>query len=95
MSQIKEARQGGGTSPKRLTTFSKRYHTMRRFIVTTEGENRLGLRQLCQRFADERWMAAHMTPQQAAESVLDEFRKAVAAELAMLDVHVEDEPADK
>jgi hypothetical protein len=34
---------------------------MRRFVATTEGPDQLGLREMCQRFADERWMAAHMT----------------------------------
>jgi hypothetical protein len=31
-----------------------------------EGPNRLVLRELQQRYADEQWVAAHMTPQQAA-----------------------------
>jgi hypothetical protein len=31
-------------------------------------------------------MAAHLTPEHAAESVLDEFKKAVLAELVMLEV---------
>ena len=56
------------------------------FIVTTEGPDRLGLRDLCQRFADERWTAGHMTPEQAAESVLDEFKRAVRQELELLQV---------
>jgi hypothetical protein len=37
---------------------------MRRFIVSADGPNRVGLRELCQRFAGERWIAAHMTPEQ-------------------------------
>ena len=40
---------------------------MRKFTVTTEGQNRLGLRELCQQFADEQWVAVPMTPEQAAE----------------------------
>jgi|GEM_PF-2083142 len=30
-------------------------------VVSTEGQNRLGLRELCQRYVDEQWLAAHMT----------------------------------
>jgi hypothetical protein len=59
---------------------------MRRFIVSTEGANRLGLRELCQQFAEERWVAEHLTRKQAAESVLDEFKRAVLAELELLQV---------
>ena len=39
---------------------------MRRFVVTTEGPNRLGLRELCEQFANDQWSAAHMTAEQAA-----------------------------
>lgn len=46
--------------------------------------NRLGLIELCQRFADEQWVAEHMTPDQAAASVLDQFRRALSAEVEML-----------
>ena len=64
---------------------------MRQFVVTTQGENRLGLREVCQRFADERWTAAHMTAEQAAASVLDEFRRAVRAELELLTIECREE----
>jgi len=67
---------------------------MRRFIVTTEGQNRLGLRELCQQFANEQWVAAHMTPEQAAESVLDTLKRAVRAELELLEVRCEDDPTE-
>ena len=43
---------------------------MRRFIVTTEGSNQLGLRELCQRFCDDRWIASHLTPDQATSAAL-------------------------
>jgi hypothetical protein len=59
---------------------------MRRFLVRTDGQNMLGLRELCQRYCDERWVAAHMTAEQAAESLLDEFKRAVQQELKMLEV---------
>jgi hypothetical protein len=57
---------------------------MKTLQATTEVPNRLGLRELLQRYADERW-AAHMTPEQAAESVLDCFKRAVRQELELLD----------
>lgn len=59
---------------------------MRTFTVTTEGENHLELRELCQRYVEEQWIAAHMTDEQAAESLLDQFKRAVRAELELLTV---------
>jgi hypothetical protein len=41
------------------------------FKVTTEGPDRLGLRQLAESFANDQWLPAHVTPEQAAEIVLD------------------------
>ena len=64
---------------------------MRRFIAKTEGQKRLGLRDICQRYADELWTAAHMTPEQAAESVLDSFYRDVRQELELLEVDCVDE----
>ena len=49
---------------------------MRQFTVTTEGQNRLGLREFCQQFVDEQWVAVHLPADQAAESVLREFKRA-------------------
>ena len=46
-----------------------------KFIVTTEGANRLGLAELCQRFTNEQWLPAHMLPHEATESVLEAFMK--------------------
>ena len=59
---------------------------MRVFRVSTEGQNRLGLRELFEPYVNEQWCAAHMTPEQAAESLLDQFKRAVRAELEMLKV---------
>jgi len=63
---------------------------MRTFSVSTEGPNRLGLRELCQRYADDQWLPAHATPEQAAAIVLDTFKRAVAAELEMLAVECQE-----
>jgi len=62
---------------------------MRQFTVTTEGQNRLGLRELCHQFADQ-WVAVHLPADQAAESVLREFKRAVRAELELLEVRCQD-----
>ena len=59
---------------------------MRHFITKTEGLNRLGLSELLQRYADEQWVAAHMTPDQAAVSVLDSFKRAVRQELELIEL---------
>ena len=65
---------------------------MRTFIASTEGPNRIGLRELLQRYADEQWIAAHMTPDQAAESVLDCFKRSVRQELELLDLDCREQP---
>jgi hypothetical protein len=59
---------------------------MRHFTATREGQNRLGLRELLQLYANEQWVADHMTPEQAADAVLDMFKRAVAGELELLDL---------
>ena len=64
---------------------------MRRFTVTTEGQNALGLRELCEAYCHDQWLAAHMTAEQAADSVLDQFKRAVRAELELLEVACVDE----
>lgn len=66
---------------------------MRRFVVTTEGQNRLGLRKICEQFANDQWSAAHMTPEQAADALLDQFRRAVLQELELLQVECKDDEA--
>ena len=60
-----------------------RMHPMRHFTVATEGQNKLGLREVCERYVNDQWLAEHMTPSQAAESVLDQFKRAVAAEFEL------------
>ena len=64
---------------------------MRRFTAKTDGRNRLGLRELCEQYANDQWVAAHMTSEQAAESVLDCFRKAGMQELKLLELECREE----
>ena len=41
---------------------------MRSFKVTTEGQDKLGLRAICERYVNDQWFASHMTDEQAAEA---------------------------
>jgi hypothetical protein len=59
---------------------------MRVFTAKSEGRNRLGLREMLQRYADEQWVAVHMTNRQASESVIDCFKRVVSQELELLDL---------
>jgi hypothetical protein len=39
---------------------------MQRFVVTTQGSDKLGLRQLCQDCSNDLWIPAHLDDEQAA-----------------------------
>lgn len=65
---------------------------MRTFIVSTDGENRLGLRDLCQQYCGEQWVADPFTGEQAAETLLEQFKRAVSAELQLLEPKPGEEP---
>jgi hypothetical protein len=60
---------------------------MPHFVVTTEGGNRLGLRQ---DYANDLWVPAHLSGEQAALFALDCFKWAVLAEIELLDVRAVD-----
>ena len=51
------------------------------FTASTEGQNRLGLRERLREHDSQQWTAVHLTPEQAAESVLDRFKRTVRQEL--------------
>ena len=57
---------------------------MRTFHATTEGQNRLGLRELLERYANEQRVADHYTLEEAADITLDCFKRAVRQELELL-----------
>ncbi|MEQ8786220.1 MAG: hypothetical protein RIC55_07970 [Pirellulaceae bacterium] len=59
------------------------------FLVTTEGENRLNLREACQAHVDSLWVPDHLLPHEAEEFVLDHFKRTVIGELEMLVVVIE------
>lgn len=50
----------------------------------------LGLRELSEAWSNDWWVATHMTLEQAAESPLDRFKRAVRQELEMLKVECVD-----
>jgi hypothetical protein len=81
-------RAGGPSDPAKfeMNNSHPRASTMRTFTATTTGPDRMGLRELLHRYADEKWVAAHMTPEQAAASVLDCFKRAVRQEMGLLEV---------
>jgi hypothetical protein len=46
--------------------------------VTTEGQNRLGLAELCEQFANDQWLPTHVLAHEAVGLVLDLFKRTVA-----------------
>jgi len=60
-----------------------------RFTVTCHGNDPLSLREILERFANEQWQAAHVTREEAAEIVLDQFKRTVAQALATMEVQAE------
>jgi hypothetical protein len=64
---------------------------MPRFVVTTEGGDRLDLRQLCEDQATGLWVPAHLSGEQAALFALGCFKRAVLAEIELLDVRALDD----
>lgn len=59
---------------------------MKRFTVSTEGQNRLNLRKLCEATIDDLWIPNHLTPEQASEFAMDYFKRTVLSELELLEV---------
>lgn len=66
---------------------------MKRFIVTSAGPDRFGLVALCQRYVDDQWLAEHVTAEQAAAMMTEQFKRAILAELQLLDVRCEEAAA--
>lgn len=46
----------------------------RQFTATNEGQSRLGLRDLCERFVNDLWIPAHLTDEQALDFAVDYFK---------------------
>lgn len=58
------------------------------FQITHHGEDKLGMREILQRYADDQWFAEHYTSKQAADALLDRFKRVIAAELELIEVEV-------
>jgi len=66
---------------------------MFRFSAATEGQNRLGLREKLQAFANDYGVPAHCDEEQAAALVLGAFIRTVKGELELLSLEcVKTEP---
>lgn len=62
---------------------------MFRYIASTEGNNKLGLREALQNYADGFWHPAGITGEHAAAMALDAFKRQVQSELQLLDLQAE------
>ena len=49
----------------------------------------LRLRERPEQFANEQWVPAHVTRDEAAEIVLDQFKRSIVHTLELLELHVE------
>jgi len=59
---------------------------MGRFVVTTEGNNKLNLRTVCEEFVNTLWIPTHLTPELAVKFAVDCFKRTLVSELELLDV---------
>lgn len=56
------------------------------FTIYSDGPNRTGLVAFAQRYVDQLWIPTHLSPDQARDFVLDQLKRAVAAEMELLEV---------
>ncbi len=61
---------------------------MTTFKATTEGTDKLGLRAVLERYANDEWLPVHYTKEQGAEIVFDQFKRQVEQELKLLVLEV-------
>ena len=54
------------------------------FTVTCHGADPLSLREMLERFAQAQWLPVHVTREEAAAIVLDQFKRTVAATVAVM-----------
>jgi hypothetical protein len=59
------------------------------FTVTCHGNDPLALREVLERFANEQWLPTHVTRDEATEIIVDQFSRAIAQAMAVMDVQVE------
>jgi hypothetical protein len=57
-----------------------------KFRCSTTGSDPLGLAKMVEQFANGQWIADHYTPEQAVASMLDRFKRRIAADLEMIEL---------
>jgi hypothetical protein len=62
-------------------------HNSHLFTVQSDGPDRTGLVAFAQRYVDKQWVPTQLTPDQAREFVLDQFKRAVAVLLLVWVAH--------
>lgn len=55
-----------------------------RFSVWIDGEDRLGLRELCDRHVNDLWVPTHLSTEQAAHFALDHVKRTLARKISRL-----------
>jgi len=64
---------------------------MTTFRATTEGTDKLGLRAVLERYANDQWLPVHYTEEQRVGIVFDQFKRQVQQELQVLIVEVDED----
>ncbi len=64
---------------------------MTTFKATTEGTDKLGLRAVLERYANDQWLPDYDDDEQRAEIVLDQFERQVEQELKLFVLEVDEE----
>ncbi len=57
-----------------------------RFAARSLGDDRLGLAKLLETFANDQWLPAHCTAEQAKAIVLDQFKRRIAHDLELIEL---------
>lgn len=68
---------------------------MLKFSAKAHGRSSLNLAAMIEAFANQQWVPAHMTPEQASAFVLDQFRRTVNSELQTVGIHCESDFAQR
>ena len=57
---------------------------MTTFKATAEGSDKLGLREILEKYANDQWLPAHCTDEQKCAIVLDQLKRQITQELKLL-----------
>ncbi len=64
---------------------------MTTFRATTEGSDKLGLRAVLERYANDQWLPNYYTEEHRTEIVLDQFKRQVQQELKLFVLEVDED----